>query len=588
MRAGLSSKSERVLVLAGDPRRAAALAGLARPGCDVTVAIAGGSGAGGGGAAGLPSPEGYDAVVADRLAFVDSEPAEGAEGTAWVAGLQAAVENGACLLAIVPTAGHEIGHATPTGAGSAWWELLGARPVEARPASECYAKTGFGVDELTARVPAEFALSDCVVTLAGNGDSYPVLSVNIAYSDRPVMLSRRLGEGRVVTSGLGQTDEALWHTEVRTILRRALTPPGRAGSTGEIGFGVLGYGPYGGMGLYHGRAAQATAGLLFVAACDSDSGRRKVAEAEFPGLRAYDGVHDLVTDEEVGLVVVATPPSTHYSLALELLEAGKHVVIEKPMCLTVAEADKLIAAASAGGLCLTVHQSRRFDADYVAVKRCVDRGLLGDVFNVETFVGTYEHPCRAWHSETSISGGAVYDWGSHHLDWILQLMGGFPARLTAHGHKRVWHDVTNLDQVRVRLAWADGREAEFLQSDIAAIRRPKFYVQGTKGTLAGHYRPVVFERIEPGLGYVSETAHYAEAPATLRYARYEPGIGLSETVMPGADMPPYSFHRNLVDHLQFGEALAVEPDSVRRVVALLESAKKSTDEGNVTVDLPDL
>jgi predicted dehydrogenase len=258
------------------------------------------------------------------------------------------------------------------------------------------------------------------------------------------------------------------------------------------------------------------------------------------------------------------------------------------MCFTLQEADRLIDAAAAAGVVLTVHQSRRWDADFVAIKQCVDSGVLGEVFSVETFVGGYEHPCRAWHSDVAVSGGAVYDWGSHHLDWILQLMEGYPTSVTAHGHKRVWHDVTNLDQVRVRLIWADGREAEFLQSDVAAVRKPKFYVQGTAGTLVGRYRPVSFERLEPGLGFVSEDAHHAEAPADLSYARYEAGSGLTETALPLAKVAPFAFHRNLADHLQFGEELAVEPASVRRGVALLEAAQRSTDEGNVTVALPRL
>jgi predicted dehydrogenase len=217
----------------------------------------------------------------------------------------------------------------------------------------------------------------------------------------------------------------------------------------------------------------------------------------------------------------------------------------------------------------------------VAIRRAVDTGLLGEVFNVETFVGGYAHPCRTWHSDTAASGGAGYDWGSHHIDWMLQLLGGIPRQVQAHGHKRVWHDVTNVDQLRVRMTWTDGREAEFFQSDIAAVRRPKFYVQGTAGTLVGHYRELTFERVEPGRGYVAEPAHHAEAPAELRFARYESGYGLIETRLPPAPETPFAFHRNLADHLQLGEPLAVTPESVRRVVAVLEAARESGDQGGL-------
>ncbi|HWC37961.1 MAG TPA: Gfo/Idh/MocA family oxidoreductase, partial [Acidimicrobiales bacterium] len=299
------------------------------------------------------------------------------------------------------------------------------------------------------------------------------------------------------------------------------------------------------------------------------------AEAELPGVRAYATVAELAGDDDVEVVVVATPPVSHASIALELLRAGKHVVCEKPLCFTVEATDEMLATARAHERTLTVNQSRRWDADFVTIRRAVGAGLLGELFNVETFVGGFEHPCRAWHSEVSISGGTVFDWGSHHLDWILLLMGDMPVVVQANGHKRVWHDVTNLDQVRVRLRWKDGREAEFVDSSVAGIRRPKFYLQGTGGTLAGWYRPLTFERLEPGVGYVAERTHHAEAPADLTLARYEGGNGLSETRFPLAAPEAFAFHRNLADHLALGEPLAVTPDAIRRVVVLLEAAHRS-------------
>ncbi len=299
-------------------------------------------------------------------------------------------------------------------------------------------------------------------------------------------------------------------------------------------------------------------------------------------MRSYASASELVTDDDVEVAFVAAPPALHASLTLDLLRAGKHVVCEKPLCLTVAEADQIIRTAAASDRVLTVYQNRRWDPDFVAVRRAVETGLLGDVFNVETFVGGFEHPCRTWHSDTAVSGGAGYDWGSHHVDWVLLLLGGAPRVVQAHGHKRVWHDVTNVDQLRVRMTWGDGREAEFFQSDIAAVRRPKFYVQGTAGTLVGRYRMVTFEHIEPGRGYVAREAHHAEAPAELLLARYESGYGISETRLPPAAGHPFAFHRNLADHLHLGEPLAVTPASVRRVIAVLEAAQRSSHDGGGT------
>ena len=520
----------------------------------------------------LPDPVGFGAVIVD-----------GSSGshlsTTWIERLATAARSGTSVLSFVTS---------PEDAGTAWAQWLGIGTLVPQPSAEWYAKVGPRISHgLTDRVPAEFSIVDRpVVVEPTRDDDVPVLNVSIAFTDRVVMFERRIGTGHVVVSGLGTEAPALAHPELSTLLRRSLVPVGALSHRSrEVGLAVLGYGPYGGMGLYHGLAADATPGLEMIAACDFDPARRKAAEEEFPGLRPYGTVTELANDDDVEIVVVATPPSTHFELARDLLAAGKHVALEKPMCLTVREADELLTRARAEGLVLTVHQSRRWDPDFLAIRRAVDSGMLGELFSVETFVGGFEHPCRAWHSEVAVSGGAVYDWGSHHLDWILLLMGGFPDRLVAHGHKRVWRDVTNLDQVRVHLTWADGREAEFVQSDVAAIRRPKFYVQGTRGTVGGHYRPIRVERVDPGVGYVGEELHHAEAPVELTLARYEPGYGLTETRLPPVPAERYPFHRNLADHLIFGEPLAVTPESARDVVALLEAAQRSTDEGDVPITL---
>jgi predicted dehydrogenase len=505
----------------------------------------------------VPAPEGYGAVVVDGGA--------GGLERGWLRALDRHVKAGASLLLI--------------GGGQ---EAIGAGRF-----GEWFAKVASPTSVLTQRVPEEFRISDRLQRPTLCRAAEVCVTVSVGFEDVPVVAETAVGEGRVVTSGLGNTDDALENEELATLLRRALRRrDGAQPRSGPIGLAVVGYGPYGGMGYHHGSAAQATSGLELVAACDESADRRKSAETEFPGVRAYSTVTELVRDDDVEVVVVATPPVSHADIALELLRAGKHVACEKPLCFTVEDFDEISRTARAHERALTVNHGRRWDTDFVTIRRAVDAGLLGELFNVETFVGGFEHPCRAWHSEVSISGGTVFDWGSHHLDWILLLMDAMPDVVEANGHKRVWHDVTNLDQVRVRLRWEDGREAEFVDSSVAGVRRPKFYLQGTEGTLAGWYRPLTFERLEPGVGYVAERKHHAEAPAELTLARYEGGNGLSETRLPLAAPAAFPFHRNLADHLALGEPLAVTPEAIRRVVVLLEIAHRSAQRGGDPMPVP--
>ncbi|HXJ77936.1 MAG TPA: Gfo/Idh/MocA family oxidoreductase [Candidatus Methylomirabilis sp.] len=507
----------------------------------------------------------YDAIIVDG-----PQPPLPIE---FLGAIRAAVERGAALVAV---------GSAPAERGGFWADLLGVIASSEPPSGEYYARVTEAHSHLTARVTREFAVVDGFIPLLPLARSKVIVDVSVALRDFAAVVETPRGAGRVVACGLGNTDKALATPELAQLLTRALRPDltccGR-----NIGVGIVGYGPLGGMGYHHGLGITRTEGLELVAVVDPNLERRKAAETDFPGVRTYASLGELAGDDDVEIAFVATPPAHHAALTLDLLRAGRHVVCEKPLCLTVAEADRIIETARASERMLTVHQNRRWDPDFAAVKRAVVAGLLGEIFNVETFVGGYSHPCRTWHSDTEVSGGAGYDWGSHHVDWVLQLLGDVPRLVQAHGHKRVWHDVTNHDQIRIRMTWPDGREAEFLHSDIAAVRRPKFYVQGTAGTLVGSYRTITLEHIEPGRGYVATEAHHAEAPAELLLARYESGYGISETRLPPAVEQPFAFHRNLADHLHLGEPLAVTPASVRRVIAVLEAAQRSSVEGGVPV-----
>jgi len=419
-------------------------------------------------------------------------------------------------------------------------------------------------------------------------DTTVVATTSVRFQHLPTMTVRTLGAGRVVASGVADLDALQAHATLGRFVARLLQPgfaPDTKAPTQTLGVGIVGYGPFGGMGYMHGLACTETDGLRLVAAADSAADRIAAARIDFPDLNAHDSAASLAADAAVDVAIIATPPMFHAELALELLRAGKHVVLEKPMCLRRDDADLIIATAREHGRSVTVHQSRRWDTDFLALRRIVEGGLLGDVFNIETFVGGFDHPCRAWHSEESVSGGAVYDWGSHHVDWITLLHGSAPRRILCTTHSRVWQDTTNVDQLSLWMQWDDGREATFRQSDVCAIRRPKFHVQGTAGTLEGHYRPLRTETVVAGRGYVEHTSHHAEAPVDLRVVRYDGGHGTVESTVRPAPHPGWGFHRNLADHLLLGEELAVRPEESRDVVAVLEAAQRSGAEGGTLIEL---
>jgi predicted dehydrogenase len=482
-----------------------------------------------------------------------------------LAELRGTVERGATVVVIEPTAD--------------WADLLGADVDAPEPAGEVVLEAGD--DPLARNLPNEHVVTARIRPLRPRPGTRTLLATRLRFGRQAAVTVRDHGAGRVVGVALAPELDRSVEAPVATAVGRALRV--REVPDHEVGLGIVGYGQHGGMGWLHGTAAVAVDGLRLAAIAETHDDRRADAAGRFPGAAAHTSMDALLADDAVEVVLLATPPSTHAELAERALRAGRHVVVEKPLCFTAREADRLLALAEETGQLLTVHQNRRWDADFRAVQRLVREGRLGEVFNVETFVGGFEHPCRLWHSERSVSGGRLYDWGAHLVDQTLRLLDDQPIEVTATGHDRVWHDVTNLDQVRVRMRFADGREAEFLDSDVLAARRPKYVVQGTQGTLVGRYAPVVEETVTPDHGHQRVEHHHAEAPARLTLVLHEPGWGLHEVAVPNLPAAPHAFHRRLADHLQLGDPVPVDPVEVRDVTAVLEAAHTSAHDGGRTV-----
>ncbi|MCW2598620.1 MAG: oxidoreductase domain protein [Frankiales bacterium] len=408
-----------------------------------------------------------------------------------------------------------------------------------------------------------------------------VLTANVAFSDHPVASWRPATGIGMLTVGSTQTSygDPLWHRLVHRLLRHILGErDGRPVRVGVLGYGAIGH--------EHNAAIGLTEGLSLTAVCDPNPQRLDAARSLAPEVRGHTDGRDLLEDDGVDLVVVSTPPSSHAEWTLKALEAGKSVVVEKPFCLTVAEADQQIAVAAERGLALAVYQNRRWDPDYLALKQVVRSGQIGDLFHYESFLGGYGHPCNYWHSDETVSGGAIYDWGSHYLDWALDLFDQEVEWVSATSHKRVWHDVTNADHSRVLLHFVDGAEAEFTHSDLSAALKPKFYVLGTRGGLIGDWRHErVVARSSVGTLLEDRLAH-SDSPADLRVFVPNGDGRTHETLLAVPSAPPQPFHRQLADRLLSGEPMDITLESSRRTVAVMQAATLSAAQGGLPVPLP--
>ena len=454
-------------------------------------------------------------------------------------------------------------------------DAAGLVPRELTPEHEIRVRPGPDAGDVGARLGGDVLLRDRWPLQDKVADDVEVLlTANVAFRDQPVATWRpSTGVGTLTVGASASTiQDPAWHRLVHRLLRHVTGVREAA----PVRIGMLGYGA---IGAEHGGAIGRTEGLALAAVCDRDRSRVDAAQGLVPDLRVHVDGEALLADDDVDLVVVSTPPSSHAEWVLRALEAGKSVVVEKPFCLTVEEADRQVAAAAERGLLLAVYQNRRWDADYLALKRMVRSGALGDVFHYESFVGGYGHPCNYWHSDEAISGGAVYDWGSHYLDWALDLLGTDVEWVSSTTHKRVWHDVTNADHSRVLLHYADGVEAEFTHSDLAAALKPKFYVLGTRGAVVGEWRDErVVGRSAVGL-LIEDRLAPADAPAALQLLVPDGAGGTSRTAVSLPPPPVDPFHRELADALLSGAPMSVTPEGSRRGVAVMQAAAQSARNG---------
>lgn len=455
-------------------------------------------------------------------------------------------------------------------------EAAGLGPGRRTPIHEIRVRPGPDGAEVAARFGGELLLTDRWVPAEKVADDVEVLlTAHLGLVEHPVMTLRRT-VGVVGTCTLGAGPATVSDPRYRRLVHRWLRAALGLRDGPPIRVGLLGYGA---IGAEHAAALRGVEGLELTAVADPNPDRLAAATGPGGQLATYEDGVSMLADAEIDLVVVSTPPNTHAEHARRVLESVRSVVVEKPLCLTVTEADELISLAADRGRALAVYQNRRWDADFVALERAVRSGLIGEVFHFESFVGGYGHPCNYWHSDEAVSGGAGYDWGSHYLDWILALLQAPIEHVTAAAHKRVWYDVTNSDHVRVTIRFVGGAEAEFVHSDLAAVAKPKWYVLGTRGALQGDWRVESVLARSPVGNLIEDRFAPAEAPARLRLFVPAPGGGVAETLLAIPLAAQFAFHRELADHLLAGSPLSVPAEFSRRTVAIMEAAMASARSG---------
>ena len=205
---------------------------------------------------------------------------------------------------------------------------------------------------------------------------------------------------------------------------------------------------------------------------------------DHPQVRVLADPQQAFADSAIDLVVIATPNETHAPLAMAALAQGKHVVVDKPFTVTVAEAEQVIAQAHASGRCVSVFQNRRWDADFLTVRRLLGEGLLGDIAEFHSHFDRFRPTVvDRWRESASPGGGLWYDLGPHLIDQALQLFGQPQAISVDLAQQRAGARTT--DYFHAQLVYAKHRVHLHAGSLIAA-NGLRFAVHGTRGSFVKH------------------------------------------------------------------------------------------------------
>ena len=307
-----------------------------------------------------------------------------------------------------------------------------------------------------------------------------------------------------------------------------------------------------------------------VAAVDADAGRCQEAMERF-GCRTYTDYADLLSDDAAELIVVALPSHLHADGAIAALEAGKDVVCEKPMATSLADADRMIAAAESTGRLLTIFQNRRYSPDFCRVREVIRSGVLGRIVLIHVRATGFG---RRWDWQTlkRYGGGSLNNTGVHFLDQALQLIGASEPEIYCHLERTLTLGDAE-DHVKLILKAENAPMIDLEISSVCAYPLETWHIMGTQGGLAGSAHSLRWKYIDPA-ALPPRSLDIRPTP-DRSYNReeldwHEGSWDISEHPGPGYAV----FYLDLYQTVRCGEPLVITPESVRRVVWVLEECHR--------------
>jgi predicted dehydrogenase len=352
---------------------------------------------------------------------------------------------------------------------------------------------------------------------------------------------------------------------------------------GAIGFAVVGLG----MGRHHCRSIHAADGATLVAVCDIDATRREKAASDF-GCRAYARVEDLLEDEDVQVVNVAVPTGLHAEVGVKVARAGRHVICEKPLDVTLEKADALIAACQEQGVKLAAIFQRRLHPLSKRIREMVSEGYLGRVHYADIHLYWYRADSYyagggppGWRGTYALDGGgACMNQGVHSIDLLAWIMGGVDSVYARTG--TFTHDIEAEDVGTALVTFRNGALGNITCTTAAY---PGFtndmHIFGSRGSIVVVDDAVVNWRIQRDGPASAEEREVAEAAEEQRMRELYPPSGQS----PSADPLATSFDGHTLQVVDMVRAIredrppVIQGADARHALEIITAIQRSASTG---------
>ncbi|MEX2335649.1 MAG: oxidoreductase [Fulvivirga sp.] len=343
----------------------------------------------------------------------------------------------------------------------------------------------------------------------------------------------------------------------------------------QINVGLIGYGMGG--RVFHAPLIHHVEGLHLSMIRETRPENIKIANSRYPEAEIVAEASDVIHHRDIDLVVLAVPNKFHYALAKEALEAGKHVVVEKPFTVTSREAEELILLAQKYGKMLTVFHNRRWDSDFLTVKKVIQSEMVGRLVAYESHYDRFRNTLRpnSWKEEGSLGTGLLYDLGSHIIDQA-QVLFGLPEAVT--GFTAAQRDNSSIvDSFEIILHYPN-LQVTLKSGMLVKEPLPKYIVSGTEGSFVKYGLDVQEEALNKGeLSLADETwgLELDKNWGTLNTG-YK-GLNLRGTVE--SERGNYAaFYENVCAVIRDEEPLQVTAEQAKNTIRIIELAMQSSEE----------